>query len=261
LLHKLYVEGEKTKGRSKQVIELSTDGLRKEFFPERANHEYNRHNNVFRRKFNMYKIGRNIFKTQKEIKSYYSNILKSVYPCNDLKNKYPEYFLDFKELFKRHPDNKANGMTNIKIQYCKENRFIVPWIQINNKWDTISVNCCINGKSKNNLKEAMRTAIEQQIKIFRNSNAPICQICKKHCTLDDIHIDHVNFFANIADTFLRANPLHPTTFTSNKINRVIFKPEDENFEKKWYEYHLQNASLRVLCKNCNLSRGYSSLNQ
>ena len=46
--------------------------------------------------------------------------------------------------------------------------------------------------------------------------------------------------------------LHRNDGETNTNMKTI--KEDEEFEKKWYEYHQQNAKLRILCSKCNQER-------
>ena len=41
---------------------------------------------------------------------------------------------------------------------------------------------------------------------------------------------------------------------------IVFKEEDIDYKTKWSEYHRKNATLRVLCENCNLSRSKKEKN-
>ena len=61
-------------------------------------------------------------------------------------------------------------------------------------------------------------------------------------------------FKDLTTDFLRDKTYIPSTFDDNFDNTAIFKEEDEIFSNSWYEYHLKNATLRPLCKKCNLSR-------
>ena len=38
------------------------------------------------------------------------------------------------------------------------------------------------------------------------------------------------------------------------FNSAMFKDDDVEFEKSWYEYHTQHSILRCLCNKCNLTR-------
>ncbi|ARF11142.1 hypothetical protein Hokovirus_5_24 [Hokovirus HKV1] len=46
----------------------------------------------------------------------------------------------------------------------------------------------------------------------------------------------------------------PNSFASNNFNGKIFKPEDNNFESEWKNYHKNQATYRLLCQICNVAR-------
>ena len=78
-----------------------------------------------------------------------------------------------------------------------------------------------------------------------------CELCDK---TKDIHIDHVILFKELTDNFLKNKEHIPTDFDDNNYNGAMFKDKDRGFAEEWYNYHLENAQLRPLCKCCNLTR-------
>lgn len=201
----------------------------------------------------IYTIGRNVFKNQKEVQKYYREILKKIEYCEDMKSNYKEYYLDFVALFERHPDNKAKDMLNIKIDLDKDKRNIVPYILIEDEWQTISWIKCITGRSENKLKEAMRTSIKEQIDNFRKENdSNICEICYKKN--EKINVDHIIHFEKLYNDFIENKKNLPEKFEKTYNNRSCFLEEDKEFETEWKEYHKRNGILRITCEKCNLSR-------
>lgn len=176
--------------------------------------------------------------------------------CQSLKNERNEDFVDFMELFKNHPDFKTK-LTNV-IDLCiirnKRNSkyFEINLIRLNNDIEDISYRCCINERNNNfNLNSALRYAIEPQIQAFRNENEMKCDFCN---STDNIHIDHIIMFKNLANDFLSSYKSIPNYFDDNEFNGSKFKKKDIEFENDWFNYHKKNAKLRCLCAKCNLSR-------
>jgi hypothetical protein len=98
----------------------------------------------------------------------------------------------------------------------------------------------------------MRVAIEPQIEEYRKYNKLICIKCKSKIKPN---VDHYNpKFKDLKNDFLNVKNNIPIFFSNNTSNQKCFTKEDEEFEKKWYEYHQQNAKLRILCSKCNQER-------
>ena len=124
--------------------------------------------------------------------------------------------------------------------------------------DNVSIKKCCGIKvyKKNELKKAMRNAVAKQIINFKrqfNYNFT-CSFCKKNGTDSyTFHADHIVFFNDIANNFLKENSNIPTSF--KKQNELIsFNDCDMEFKEKWEKYHEKYAKLRILCDTCNLNR-------
>jgi len=201
------------------------------------------------------------FKTQQSLKKHFRKIIDRIKLCESVKNEYPQDFLDFCEVFKRHSEypDKFIDLVDIKISYNPEftNQLVVYIIKNNGEIDNVSVmNNCITGKPKDNLKIAMRVAIQPQIDEYKNNNyIKVCELCDEH---DRIEIDHHSEkmpFAKLYSNFMEINTLPiPTSFNETKSHMKCFNELDYNFEEKWIQYHKENAILRMLCKICNGSR-------
>lgn len=199
------------------------------------------------------------FTTQKQLKDHVRNTINKIGECNSIKKNYPEEMELFIYLFERHSDypEKFNGLTDIKIRYNpiykKQLEAII--VKKNGEEDDVSIfNNCITGKPKDNLTIAMRNSISPQILQFKNTNLQICIKCKN---ATDIQVDHhkpqfidlkIDFIENIWKKKL------PTNFKQNESHSKIFVEDDGEFEREWFNYHKKNATLRILCKKCNLSR-------
>jgi hypothetical protein len=199
------------------------------------------------------------FKTQKALKEYICDTINNIGLCDSVKNNYPNEYIMFLKLFERHPNypEKIIGIIDIQIKnnpiYKKNKELII--IKNDNTSDNISYNQCIAKRKNNNLKVAMRCAIEDQIITFRNENNKICVLCD---STKDLQVDHIIWFEKLYDDFITIcndlNYIIPTVFDSNAGNLKCFKTGDTKFENEWKNFHKDNASLRILCKSCNLTR-------
>jgi hypothetical protein len=211
-----------------------------------------------------------IFKTQGEFEKYVKNIIyDEVGICNDIKNLYPDNYNILIELLKRNPKfkSKSQNMCNLKIQQNKLSRQKAYEILIiNNDETTTDISWkhdAIKGESKTKdiqLKEAMRSSVDEQILDFRRKNEiKSCEICGNIENLDVDHNDEKNSaFAELVSNFSNENENIelPENFgqLNDETNRTCFLEKDNVFRDKWNEYHRQNAKLRMLCSKCNLSR-------
>jgi hypothetical protein len=124
----------------------------------------------------------------------------------------------------------------------------------------ISWKCSITGKPKGNkheLMSAMRSSVDEQIFQFKKNNPEKCVLCTN---TDKLHVDHIIHFDEIALNFINImeneNINIPNTFgdTNDETHRRCFLEIDNNFKNKWIDYHYKNATLRMLCQTCNLTR-------
>ena len=194
------------------------------------------------------------FKTQPSLRKHFREIIDRIGICDSLKLKYPLEFLDFCELFKRHSDypGKFIGFVDIKINYnpVYKNQLVVYIINVS------VMGNCITGRSKDNLKIAMRVSIQPQIDDYRNNTyIKVCELCGEH---DRIEIDHHSDkmpFAKLCVDFMDTNTLPiPISFDDTKSHMKCFKKLDFNFEEKWIQFHKDFAILRMLCRTCNGSQ-------
>lgn len=206
------------------------------------------------------------YKTQSKLKKAVKEMLKDIGVCDSIKKFHSEKWEEFMYLFERHPDypEKFNGLTDIKIMYNPINKQLDPRIiKSNGDEDDVSLlNKCISGKPSNDLSKAMRNEIYPQIQEFRKNyikenHIMKCELCL--CTsLDNKNFDIDHYepqFVDLQKAFLNNwKELVPNTFEAGKRRSKIFTNKDNDFEQEWSEFHRTNATLRVLCKECNASR-------
>lgn len=186
-------------------------------------------------------------------------IIDNIGYCDSIKTNYPEYYIIFEELFKYHPKNKAEGMIDLKIIKSIYNKPQLKFIT-NDKEDTISwLDCIKNSKNqsynkntyKKDIIKAMRNTIASQIISYKQQFDYnfVCELCKKSGNdSENFHADHIIKFKKISEDFLKLNPEKQTL--KWKDGTPFF--ENKEFEMDWYLFHLRHASLRILCKDCNL---------
>ena len=202
------------------------------------------------------------FKTKGTFKLYIKEIIYNhIGITSSIKNNYNNYFDEMIELFKRHPNyiNKTKNLIDVEIiqNIQNKNAYGINIINNDNTITPISWVTCIKGCNtsvKQNLTNAFRSAISNQIMDFKKDKILECEFCKSK---NYIHVDHIYHFHKIRDTFLKTinHDLQiPNSFTSNNYNNTVFLEKDSEFNKLWQHYHLQNAELRLLCKICNLLR-------
>ena len=204
------------------------------------------------------------FETTEELRDYVIQAILNTGLVNSLKETNPDVYTFFVSLFQRHPEKDRKEIpliTDISIRIFPKSKnkkqlefsdyqFLI--IKSNGTEDTISWNSCVinavNPFDKR-INWAMRHAIEEQIKEFKtiNKNKP-CEFCE---TYSEPTADHIIKFKKLKDDFLEENPEHPTELGKNEFAQEVFREEDAEFVKLWQEYHKKNATLRILCKNCN----------
>tara|TARA_R110000803_G_scaffold151923_1_gene216961 strand:- start:503 stop:1120 length:618 start_codon:yes stop_codon:yes gene_type:complete len=199
----------------------------------------------------------NNIKTQFELKKFTKSILTEIGMTDSIKTAHPKHYDFFLYMVSRHPDqSKFVDMADIFITRNKVTYHLECGVLNKNGFrSTFSImNTCVSGKTKDNLKPALRNAIQSQIEIFRSNSELICDICLD--TENIMHIDHFEpQFKTIVENFLKRNQLKvPTKFDSKPNNSACFKPNDYIFEKSFDEYHKETATLRVLCCICNSKR-------
>lgn len=194
---------------------------------------------------------------KKEKLEYFKNILNKGLNDSLLNNRKQDYD-ELMELFKKHPEypSKLKGVIDLKIITNIRNSKYYEFnlIKDNGSIEDISYRCCIYTRNSNlDFLNAMRNSIKPQIKEFRFMSKNKCEFCGD---TSNIHIDHIYLFKYLVLDFKKLFDQKdiPITFDDGIDNIAIFKKEDKDFSDSWYEYHKTHATLRPLCKRCNLSR-------
>ena len=203
------------------------------------------------------------FDTNKELLEYTIRLIRQVGLCTSVKQTHPDIYTFFVSLFQRHPEKdrkEVSLITDISIRrFPKSNprnplvvsdqQFFI--IKNNGTEDTISWVTCVNGEInpiEKRLNWVMRHGIQQQIRDFKARNPNPCEFCNATINLT---VDHIIKFKQLKDDFIILNPVYPTEFSKNELSQEVFREEDKEYSELWQNYHYTNATLRILCKDCN----------
>lgn len=211
-------------------------------------------------------IENKIFRTQKECEEYTRSILKEVGITDSVKNKNEKYFSFLLSLCRRHPRHfdKLSKFSDFKIYRGVLNGRALALSIMNhdNTCTEISWRTCVTGKDKTPkslFNSALRQCISYQIQDFRDmSDLSYCRACETSLDSKITHIDHSETqFIKLVEDFLAINPDVKIPNEYNKKDRTfetLFKDDDKWIGNLFESYHLQHATLRVLCETCNLTR-------
>lgn len=206
------------------------------------------------------------FKTKLECEKYTRDLLNYIGITKSVKQTNAKDFDYLFSLCQRHPNNieKLKQCIDFCINRPALNSNGLELNIINNDGTTteISWRKCVSGKSstsKSKFNSALRYCISNQIKEFRNkSNIAFCQECNCSLYQKCNHIDHFEpQFAQLVENFLenKSDVIIPDKYNKTpKTFELYFLENDEWIGKLFEEYHLKNATLRVLCEKCNLTR-------
>lgn len=113
------------------------------------------------------------------------------------------------------------------------------------------------------IRSALRQCIRRQVCLFRRSaQSPnlTCQLCHR-CDLSAVyHVDHEEpRFATLVQTFLTdpknaADCPEPSAMRYSRNGRRTFPPNCLSLARRWCAFHQKHATLRILCRDCNLHR-------
>ena len=119
----------------------------------------------------------------------------------------------------------------------------------------VSWNFCITEYYQNYLNIAFRSCIALQIIYYKNNCTNThCEICLNQLD-ENTHIDHIKQFSEIIKDFcILFKGKVPTKFDEDKFHSSSFSKGDIEISSAFYDYHLKNANLRMVCAICNLKR-------
>ena len=206
-------------------------------------------------------IGNMNFKSKKDAEIFVKNKITNIGIIENLKEHNYDDYLFFYNLFKRHlyAYDKLKKCKDIRI-YNNFGGLALEIVNDDNTYTEISWRKCISQKddTKETLfKKALRTTIKPQIDTFRNNcNTFVCELCDAKLDKFNTHIDHIIHFHTLVDNFCDEYDFGdiPSYYDKTSDYMRTFKDEDMFIGDAFYDYHLEHAKLRKLCKICNTKR-------
>jgi hypothetical protein len=212
-------------------------------------------------------LGNKTFKTQSECEKYTRTILTELGITDSVKLKNEEYFNFLSLLCKRHPHHLQKLIKFVDFQIYQDvlnkRGLALNIVNNDNTYTEISWRICVTGRektSKSLFNSALRQSVSYQIKEFRDaSDLSYCRECNCSLYNKNLHIDHHEIqFIKLVEDFLELNKetiIIPTEYNKKELTfETLFKDEYDWIGKLFEQYHLEHATLRVLCETCNLTR-------
>jgi hypothetical protein len=105
----------------------------------------------------------------------------------------------------------------------------------------------------NNVKEALRSAIQQQMRTFAISAPDHCAICQSK---EFLTVDHKDVpFIVLVREFMKGFPgMHEAV--DNDADGSGWYLKDLELKEVWLSFHEGNATYQVLCRSCNSKKGF-----
>lgn len=201
--------------------------------------------------------------TEEGLKEYIKKLLVNTGKQNSLRKSNPSLFLFMKKLLLNHPDKERKGVLNmidIKFKLFDNRKPIKDYSDIQvivvtpEKEESISWSKSVTGIDnciEQKLYRALRYSIKNQIYNYKNNvNTKKCELCNK---TTDLTVDHIIKFRKLFKEFIIKYPLYPKLFDKGIKGQDIFRKQDIEYEKLWLSYHKENATLQILCYDCNIS--------
>ena len=206
------------------------------------------------------------YKSQSAFEVYVRGLIYiDIGECLDVAKCHPDKYIELLEVLKRHPEylSKTENIKSLKIRRDKLNRSGLQLLimNIDSSETDISWKTAITGKHtkfEHELRGAFRTSVDAQIKRFKANSKQKCGLCDR--IYGEFHADHIVHFEALVQDFLEICAKNekkiPTILDSmtDGTFRRCFSTKDNSFKDEWYLYHENHASLRILCKTCNLTR-------
>lgn len=212
----------------------------------------------------IYNIGNLTFQSKKQCLDYTRDFIRNLGVCVlDSKSNDFEFFIN---LLKNHEDfqDHLDDIEKIKISnnYLNVGSYHTELIRKNGDIKSFSWNHCCKFKPrscKENLTNALRSSIQEQVIDYKNKNQLICCICNiQNLSKSKYHTDHKTIpFRDIVANFLNLDITKQLCIPSQLSKDgyfTVFRKEDDDFERRWKEYHLLNSDFQILCDKCNLKK-------
>jgi len=122
---------------------------------------------------------------------------------------------------------------------------------------------CLYRAPHQNLKRALRNAVDAQVREVRNEtfnggNTFVCSVTGKATSVHDAHVDHeppMTFVRLMSDFFAaeRIDDLDAVKIGGGRDGELEKWLEDRDLEKRWIAFHRKHARLRVVSSHANCS--------
>ena len=154
--------------------------------------------------------------------------------------------------------SKLNGSVRLRIKTTDMKKTItVAWRKCGKFGKQSQIDTKTSSTIDSRLKSACRFAVRRQCTSWKN-NQKYPHTCKQCNAVTDIQVDHVIPFHEIQTRFLKNEELKnrsvPSKFNYSKFCFHKFKKTDENFKRRWQNYHKKNAIYQFLCRSCNIKK-------
>lgn len=200
--------------------------------------------------------------------------LQSILKNNDLGTKFAidsnEYQLLYNALL-LHP--KANEKIGVGASYftienssvrMTDKHFVIVRTD-NSQADFSFYKCCSNQKTSDTAKfsKALRWVVKQDIDNFRNSSFKnekylVCPITGLKTTKNNCQVDHTypNTWDFLIATFveLKKIDIKDIKYSENEESAGEHRLEDKELARNFYDFHKQNADLRIVYWRANLQQ-------
>ena len=203
-------------------------------------------------------LGDLTFKTKKECKTHMRQLMQKL-DAGTIIDKNDKLFNFFVDLIHRHVEKDIKigcGISHFLIELNMWKNKNIRLVRTDDSSIDFSWVCAIDKKSKNSydlLRQAMRFKILNQIQDYKNlfESPYSCNICK--ILTETVDVDHYGIeFQALVDNFINENPEYPETYDDEPLFHVaVFKQCDNEFAKKWEEYHKRYSKLQLLCVDCH----------
>lgn len=209
------------------------------------------------------KIGRMTFKSMKEAESFIRK-LRDRYEDDEPISLLDSIFLQ--GLLELHPEAEqkfGSGLQSFSVRRCDYGtRGFVIHRTDGTSTDFSFITCLRGADERRDRLNALRHAVDEQVYAFKRAafegkSVVPCAIRGTLTSFLDAHVDHVppTTFRSLVDRWLLSSgfKLETLEISQPRDNQVSTELVNEQQLQSWREYHRQNARLRVVCSEANLS--------
>lgn len=205
--------------------------------------------------------------SKKGIEGKAREILKKDKPNTILEGEDYEFMIEYFSKFHCEWEQKKGKEIRAirRIINPKFGRNMAFWIERNDGSST-DISFIISNIEKKNydreFRQAMRKVIDPQIvqfkdEAFKETDIILCPLTNQTVSKIGCHVDHFNpSFDKLIKTFISQNSieLKEELFPKGRDNQIEYDINDDEMKKQFYDFHKQNANLRVTSAKGNQRR-------